>query len=51
MNKIYFEVADNTVIKHTPRPEFGENVYKTFPHGRSGSEGAGVPGLSGSGTD
>ena len=29
MNKIYFEVEDNVVIKHTPMPQIGENIYKT----------------------
>ncbi len=29
MNKIYFEVEDNVVIKYTPMPEIGENTYKT----------------------
>ena len=29
MNKIYFEVEDNGLIKHTPMPEIGENTYKT----------------------
>lgn len=29
MNKIYFEVEDDVVIKHTPMPEVGENIYKT----------------------
>ena len=29
MSKIYFEVVDNVVIKHTPRPEIGENIYTT----------------------
>ena len=26
MNKIYFEVEDNVVIKHTPILEIGENI-------------------------
>ena len=29
MNKIYFEVEDDVVIRHTPMPEIGENIYKT----------------------
>lgn len=29
MNKIYFEVEDDIVIKNTPMPEIGENIYKT----------------------
>ena len=29
MNKIYFEVEDDVVIKYTPMPEVGENIYKT----------------------
>lgn len=29
MNKIYFEVIDDVVRKHTPVPEIGENIYKT----------------------
>ena len=29
MNKIYFEVEDDVVIKHTPMSEIGENIYKT----------------------
>ena len=29
MNKIYFDVEDDVVIKHTPMPEIGENIYKT----------------------
>lgn len=29
MSKIYFEVEDDVVIKHTPMPEAGENIYKT----------------------
>lgn len=29
MNKTYFEVEDDVVIKYTPMPEIGENVYKT----------------------
>ena len=29
MNKIYFEVEDGVVIKYTPMPEVGENIYKT----------------------
>lgn len=28
VNKIYFEVTDDTVIKHTAMPEIGENIYK-----------------------
>lgn len=31
MNKIYFEVEDDVVIKHTPMPEIGENIYKSEP--------------------
>ena len=29
MNKIYFGVEDDVVVKHTPMPEMGENCYKT----------------------
>ena len=29
MNKIYFEVEDDVVIKYTPMPEMGENMYRT----------------------
>ena len=29
MNKIFFEVEDDAVIKYTPMPEVGENTYKT----------------------
>lgn len=29
MNKIYFEIVDDVVIKHTPVPQIGENIYKT----------------------
>lgn len=29
MNKIYFEVENDVVLKHTPMPEIGENIYKT----------------------
>lgn len=29
MNKIYFEVNDDVVIKNTPMPEVGENIYKS----------------------
>ena len=29
MSKIYFEVEDDVVIKYTPMPEEGENIYKT----------------------
>jgi len=29
MSKIYFEVENDVVIKHTPMPEIGENIYKT----------------------
>ncbi len=29
MSKIYFELEDNVVIKYTPIPEIGENIYKT----------------------
>ena len=29
MSKIYFEIEDDIVIKHTPIPEIGENIYKT----------------------
>ena len=29
MSKIYLEVEDNVVIKYTPMPEAGENIYKT----------------------
>lgn len=31
MNKIYFEVEDDVVIKHTPMPEIGENIYNIEP--------------------
>lgn len=29
MRKIHFEVEDDVVIKYTPMPEAGENIYKT----------------------
>ena len=29
MNKTYFEVEDDVVIKYTPMPEIGEDTYKT----------------------
>lgn len=29
MSEIYFEVTDDGVIKHTPMPEIGKNIYKT----------------------
>lgn len=29
MNKIYFEVKDDILIKNTPMPEIGENIYNT----------------------
>ena len=29
MSKIYFEVEGDVVIKYTPIPEVGENIYKT----------------------
>jgi hypothetical protein len=29
MNKIYFEVNDDVVIKNTPMPEVGKIIYKT----------------------
>ena len=29
MNKISFEIVDDTVIKYTQMPEIRENVYKT----------------------
>lgn len=29
MSKIYFEVEGGVVVKNTPMPEIGENVYKT----------------------
>ena len=29
MSKIYFEVVDDAVVKNTPLPQFGENMYKT----------------------
>ncbi len=29
MTKIYFEVEDDVVIKHTPMLGIGENIYKT----------------------
>lgn len=28
MDKIYFEVEDDVVVKYTPMPELGENIYK-----------------------
>ena len=28
MSKIKFEVIDDVVIKYTPMPEIGENIYK-----------------------
>ena len=28
MSEIYFELQDNVVIKNTPVPEVGENIYK-----------------------
>lgn len=28
MNKIYFEVKDDVVVKYTPIPEIGENIFK-----------------------
>lgn len=31
MNKIYFEVEDDVVIKYTPALEIGENIYKIEP--------------------
>ena len=27
MNKIYFEVEDDVIIKYTPMPEMGEGTY------------------------
>ena len=29
MKEIYFEVVNDVVIKNTPIPEAGENVYRT----------------------
>ena len=29
MNKIYFEVEDDVVIKYTPMPEIGKDIYKS----------------------
>ena len=29
MNKIYFNVEDDALIKETPMPQFGENTFKT----------------------
>lgn len=29
MSKIYFEVEGDVVIRSTPMPEIGENIYKT----------------------
>lgn len=29
MNKINFEVVNDVVIKNTPMPEVGENIYRT----------------------
>lgn len=29
MSEIHFEVQGDTVVKYTPIPEAGENVYKT----------------------
>ena len=29
MSRIYFEVEDDVVIRSTPMPEIGENIYKT----------------------
>ena len=29
MNKIYFKVEGDAVIKYTPVPKIGENVYET----------------------
>ena len=29
MRKIYFEVEGDVVIKYTPMPAIGENIYKT----------------------
>lgn len=28
MREIYFEVTDGAVIKNTPMPQIGENMYK-----------------------
>lgn len=28
MNKIYFEIEDDFVIKYTPMPEIGKNTYE-----------------------
>lgn len=29
MNEIYFKVVNDVVIKNTPIPEAGENIYRT----------------------
>ena len=29
MSKIYFEVEGDVVIRSTPMPQIGENIYKT----------------------
>jgi hypothetical protein len=29
MNEVYFELKDDVVIKNTPMPEVGENIYKS----------------------
>ncbi len=29
MNEIFFNIVDDVVIKDTPMPEVGENIYKT----------------------
>ena len=29
MSEIHFEVKDDVVIKYTPMPEMGENIYQT----------------------
>jgi hypothetical protein len=29
MSKIYFEIEDDVVIRNTPMPQIGENIYKT----------------------
>lgn len=29
MTKIYFEVKNDIVIKHTPMPEMGEDIYNS----------------------
>ena len=29
MNKIFFKIEDDVVIRYIPMPEAGENIYKT----------------------